>query len=258
MRSTYFSIAFLVLTLGGFVSATAQIGIGTATPDSHAALDITSTTKGVLFPRLTTAQQTVLSGILTSAEIGMTIIDAGTGAQMAWTGSAWTAVAASSNPLTAAAPLALTTNNLKLNPGTNVGDLLTWDGTNWVNMQPAVQHFSIAVDNHQPYLVTNYEISLFGIFPSQNDAATPYVGEIYQMGCNFAITGFMLCNGQLLPISQYSTLFNLIGTTYGGDGVSTFAVPNLQGRVPMHWGNNGTSSYIIGQLGGTETKTFSH
>jgi microcystin-dependent protein len=106
--------------------------------------------------------------------------------------------------------------------------------------------------------VVNYVIAMFGIFPSQNDATEPYIGEIYMMGCNFAPTGFALCNGQLLPISQNDALFNLIGTTYGGDGQTTFALPNLQSRVPMHQGSNGTSTYLIGQTGGSETMTFSH
>src|SRR5256714_15510952 len=66
--------------------------------------------------------------------------------------------------------------------------------------------------------------------------AQPYVGEIRMFGGNFAPAGWMFCNGQLLPISENETLFNLIGTTYGGEGQSTFALPNLQSRVPIHAG----------------------
>jgi microcystin-dependent protein len=84
---------------------------------------------------------------------------------------------------------------------------------------------------------------------------SPYVGEIRMFGGNFAPSGWMFCNGQLLAISQYETLFQLIGTTYGGDGQSTFALPNLQSRVPVHQGT-GLSSYVIGQLGGVETVTL--
>ena len=86
----------------------------------------------------------------------------------------------------------------------------------------------------------------------------PYVGEIYMMGCNFAPVGFALCDGELLPISQYDALFNLIGTTYGGDGQNTFGLPDLRSRVPMHQGSNGTSTYDMGQKGGFEQMTFSH
>ncbi len=77
------------------------------------------------------------------------------------------------------------------------------------------------------------------------------------MGFNFAPAGYAMCNGQLLAISQNQALFSLLGTTYGGDGVSTFALPNLQGRVPIHQGNGaGLSPYVIGQVGGTENVTL--
>jgi microcystin-dependent protein len=83
--------------------------------------------------------------------------------------------------------------------------------------------------------------------------AQPYVGEIRMFGGNFAPAGWMLCEGQLLPISENETLFNLIGTTYGGDGQSTFALPDLRGRLPMHQGNG----VILAQTGGVETVTLS-
>ena len=260
MKKLKRTLTTLALLVAGIAPAAAQtsVGIGTRTPDPNAALDISSTQKGVLFPRLTTAQQTTLASTLGPGEIGMIVIDATTGKQVTWTGSAWKTLAASA-PLTAAAPLSVTSNNVRLNPGTAAGDLLTWDGNIWVNKQPAVQHFSLAYDNHQPFLITNYVIALNGIFPSQNDATEPFVGEIYLMGCNFAPLGFAFCNGQLLPISQNAALFNLVGTTYGGDGISTFALPDLRGRIPIHQGSSsGTSTYVIGQMGGTETKTFTH
>jgi microcystin-dependent protein len=80
----------------------------------------------------------------------------------------------------------------------------------------------------------------------------PYVGEIRMFGGNFAPAGWMFCQGQLLPISEYETLFNLIGTTYGGDGQSTFALPDLRGRVPIHIG----SGFVLSQNGGAEDVTL--
>ena len=80
----------------------------------------------------------------------------------------------------------------------------------------------------------------------------PYVGEIRMFGGNFAPAGWMFCEGQLLPISENETLFNLIGTTYGGDGQETFALPDLRGRLPIHQGN----SFILAQTGGTEEVTL--
>src|SRR5216684_6407143 len=87
--------------------------------------------------------------------------------------------------------------------------------------------------------------------------AQPYVGEIRMFGGNFAPAGWMFCDGQLLPISENETLFNLIGTTYGGDGQSTFALPDLRGRVPLHMGQgSGLSSYQLAEMIGVEAVTL--
>jgi microcystin-dependent protein len=83
-----------------------------------------------------------------------------------------------------------------------------------------------------------------------------YVGEIVLVGFNFAPVGFNACNGALVSISQNDTLYSLIGTTFGGDGVSTFQLPDLQGRVSIHQGTGvGLSGYVMGQRGGVETVT---
>lgn len=82
--------------------------------------------------------------------------------------------------------------------------------------------------------------------------AQPYVGEIRMFAGNFAPAGWMFCEGQLLPISENETLFQLIGTTYGGDGESTFALPDLRGRVPLHQGNG----FILAETGGAEEVTL--
>lgn len=88
--------------------------------------------------------------------------------------------------------------------------------------------------------------------------AEPYLGEIrmFAFGTRGAPIGWQACDGSLLPISQNDALFALIGTTYGGDGQTTFAVPDLRGRVPVHQGTGpGLSTYVIGQRAGTETVT---
>lgn len=82
--------------------------------------------------------------------------------------------------------------------------------------------------------------------------AQPYVGEIRMFAGNFAPAGWMFCEGQLLPIPEYETLFQLIGTTYGGDGQSTFALPDLRGRIPLHQGNG----FILAETGGAEEITL--
>jgi microcystin-dependent protein len=88
--------------------------------------------------------------------------------------------------------------------------------------------------------------------------STPFLGEIRLFAFNFAPTGWAACNGQVLAISQNTALFSLLGTFYGGNGTSTFALPNLQSRVPVHMGQGaGLSLYDIGQAGGVETVTLS-
>ncbi|SFN50588.1 phage tail protein [Dokdonella immobilis] len=82
--------------------------------------------------------------------------------------------------------------------------------------------------------------------------AQPYVGEIRIFAGNFAPAGWQFCEGQLLPISENETLFQLIGTTYGGDGQSTFALPDLRGRLPLHMGNG----FILAETGGAEEITL--
>ena len=82
--------------------------------------------------------------------------------------------------------------------------------------------------------------------------AQPYVGEIRMFAGNFAPAGWMFCEGQLLPISENETLFQLIGTTYGGDGQSTFALPDLRGRIPIHQGNG----FILAEQAGAEEITL--
>jgi microcystin-dependent protein len=84
----------------------------------------------------------------------------------------------------------------------------------------------------------------------------PFVGEIRMFGGSFAPAGWAMCQGQLMPISQNETLFNLIGTTYGGDGQETFALPNLSGRCPIHQGTLQGTTFTIGEVAGTESVTL--
>ena len=87
--------------------------------------------------------------------------------------------------------------------------------------------------------------------------AEPFIGQIIMFGGNFAIRGYALCNGQILSIAQNTALFSILGTTYGGNGQTTFALPNLQSRVPVHFGQGpGLSSYDLGEMAGTETATL--
>jgi microcystin-dependent protein len=82
--------------------------------------------------------------------------------------------------------------------------------------------------------------------------ATPFLGEVKMISFNFPPKGWAFCNGQLLPINQNQALFSILGTTYGGNGQTNFALPNLQGRVPIHMGNG----FVEGQVGGAENVTL--
>jgi microcystin-dependent protein len=88
-------------------------------------------------------------------------------------------------------------------------------------------------------------------------AGTPFVGQIMMVGFNFAPQGWASCDGQLLPIADNDVLFTLIGTTYGGDGVQTFGLPDLRGRVPIHQGQSpGMGNWVIGEMRGVEQVTL--
>lgn len=115
--------------------------------------------------------------------------------------------------------------------------------------------------NMQPFGTVNYIIALEGIFPSRNapasegfQSADPFIGEIVMFGGNFAPRGWAMCDGQLLAISQFQGLFSILGTTYGGDGRTSFGLPDLRGRAPIHAGQGaGLSNRRLGRIGGRET-----
>jgi microcystin-dependent protein len=156
--------------------------------------------------------------------------------------------------------LSATNDTLKLKPGTASGNFLTWDGTNWVSKTTtyttSVAGGSQPLPIRNPYLGVNFIIALNGIFPSRS-GQNPFVGEIEMVGFNFAPTGWAMCNGQLMSISTNTALFSLLGTMYGGNGTSTFALPNLQSRVPVHFGQgNGLSPVQLGEMSGTENVTI--
>ncbi len=135
--------------------------------------------------------------------------------------------------------------------GTMDGQILVWDGmnNNWVATEPA----AAGHDNMQPWLALNYIIALQGLFPSRN-SGNPFIAEIIIFGGNFAPRGWAFCDGQLLSISSNSALFSLLGTTYGGDGRTNFALPDLRGRAPIHAGNGpGLTPRLLGAKGGVET-----
>lgn len=152
--------------------------------------------------------------------------------------------------------------SISLADGGAQDDVLSWNGASWIATQPdqliPAPHTQLAShDNMQPFLAVNYIIALQGIFPSRS-SAEPFIGEVIMFAGNFAPRDWAFCDGQLLPISQYTALFSLLGTTYGGDGRTTFALPDLRGRAPIHAGNGpGLSNRLLGERGGNETAAHS-
>jgi microcystin-dependent protein len=140
------------------------------------------------------------------------------------------------------------------------GNLITFDGDNWIAADLVITTNNtgsgIPINNIQPTLVLSYCIALQGIYPSRN-GDSPFLGEIDLFPYNFNPRSYAYCNGQLLAISTYSALFSLLGTNYGGDGRTTFGLPDLRGRTPMHHGTGaGLSNRVLGQRFGTETTTI--
>ncbi|MCR4032079.1 tail fiber protein [Flavobacterium panacis] len=115
---------------------------------------------------------------------------------------------------------------------------------------------NVPINNLQPYLALNFQIALYGIYPSRN-GADPFIGEIILTPYNYEVRDHASCNGQLLSVNTNSALFSLLGTVYGGNGMTTFALPDLRGRVPVHMGQGpGLQRYELGQQSGTETTTL--
>ena len=138
------------------------------------------------------------------------------------------------------------------------GNLLTFDGVNWIARDIVLGNTGggQAFNNLQPYLVMNYCIALMGVYPAR-DQSEPFLGTIALFGFYFNPRGWAKCDGQLLSIASNQALFSLLGTYYGGDGRTTFGLPDLRGRVPIHMGTGpGLPAYNIGQKGGTPTTTF--
>jgi microcystin-dependent protein len=219
----------------------AQVAVNTdgTAPNSSAMLDVKSSTKGILIPRMTAAERGLIASPVAGLLVYQTNVPAG---YYYYTGTAWKQMVA---------PLATPAN-----PPTNT--LLTFDGTNWIakNLVVASTGGNQPVSHLQPYLCMNYCIALQGYWPVQS-GVDAYLGEIELFGFGYTPNGWAPCNGQLMSIAQNSALFSLLGTTYGGDGMNTFGLPDLRGRVPINQGAGpGLTSRTMGESGGWESFTL--
>ena len=236
----YILVIFTALLCNFHGLAQVSMNISGSAPDASAMLDVSSSTKGVLVPRMTAAQR----GLIASPAAGLMVYqtDAPIGFYY-YNGTAWKHVVE-----IAATPSFPAANSL-----------ITSDGTNWVSKSIVLGSTgsNLPVDNMQPYLAMNYCIALTGIFPSPS-GTDRFLGEVELFGFQFAPNGWALCNGQLLSISSNQALFSLLGTTYGGNGSTTFALPDLRGRVPLNQGQGpGLSNRTMGETSGNQLFTIS-
>ena len=243
MKLKNISVTFVIALAGLFYTqhGIAQVSVtnNASAPDPSAMLDVQSTTRGILVPRMTALQRGTIASPAPGLIVYQTDAPAGPYYQ---NGTAWKHMV--ELPASASFPSGNT--------------LITSDGTNWVSKSIIIGSTggNAGFNNMQPYLTMNYCISLWGVYPVQS-GSNPYVGELNLFGFGFVPYGWAACNGQLLSIAENEVLFNLIGTTFGGNGMTTFAVPDLRGRVAIHQGVSYTGSYIIGQSGGYEAVTLS-
>lgn len=142
------------------------------------------------------------------------------------------------------------------------GNMMTYDGTNWVSKKLTLgtsgSASPVALNNMQPYQVLNYCIATTGIYPSRN-GMDPYLGEITLFPYNFVPMEYAACNGQIMSIAQNTALYSLLGTYFGGNGSTTFGLPDLTGRVAIGMGTGaGLTPRTIGEKGGIESITLSN
>lgn len=147
----------------------------------------------------------------------------------------------------------ITSSNTPVN-----NNLLTFDGTNWVakNIITGSKGIAIPVNNMMPYLTLNYCFCLKGIYPSRN-SQNPFIAEIMTFAGTFAPKNWTFCDGQLLSINSFPAAYSLVGVIYGGNGITTFGVPDLRGRTGIHEGQGvSLSNRLLGSRGGSQTNTL--
>jgi len=235
------NIIVAIIALFTSFSVMAQMAVNTSgsVANASAMLDVSSTSKGILVPRMTAAQRGLISSPATGLMVFQT--DSPTGYYY-YNGAGWKQV------VNLDASIAF--------PPANT--LITSDGTNWVTKTAitGTAGANAAFDNMQPYLTLNYCIATVGIFPSRS-GQNPFIGEVELFGFNFAPVGWAMCNGQLLQISTNQALYALLGNTYGGNGTTNFALPDLRGRMPINQGQGpGLQDRIIGESGGASNITI--
>ncbi|MCF8378357.1 MAG: tail fiber protein [Bacteroidales bacterium] len=248
-------ILALTLCLIVSVNLSAQVAVSSdgSDADASAMLDVKSTEKGMLVPRMTASERDLI-GIPAT---GLLVYVTDDNNFYFYDGFAWQQFSGGSDSdwnINGNDLVSSLNGNVGIgqpNPGQKLDVNGTIKGTNFSG-DGSTLTFG-ASSNVQPSLGISYIIALVGVYPSQNKGLNPYLGEIAMFAGNFAPQGWAFCNGQLLPINQNQALFSLLGTTYGGDGIVTFALPDLRGSAPMHKGQGaGLTNRTLGSKVGNE------
>lgn len=256
MKKIKLILIAIAMIAGYYLNAQVAVTTDGTDADASAMLDVKSTEKGMLIPRMTTAERDAIATPAT----GLLVYVSDANNFYFFDGLAWKQFSGGSD-----GDWIIDGNDLSSSVSGNVGigqpnpsQKLDVNGNiNGTNFSGNGNTLTFGANsNMQPSIGISYIIAIYGVYPpypAGGKGYNPYIGEIAMFAGNFAPQGWAFCNGQILSISQNQALFSILGTTYGGNGSTNFALPDLRGKVPMHWGQGpGLSNHYLGEVSGVE------
>jgi len=256
MKKTKLLLLAILMMTGYTIIAQMAVTTDGSTADGSAMLDVKSNDKGMLIPRMSASERDLISAPATGLLVYVTDVNN----FYFYDGSAWIQFSGGSD-----SDWVISGNNMVSSVSGNVGigvpnpnaKLEVAGNVKGTSFQGNGNTLTFGNNsNMQPSLGVNYIIATTGYYPPYpkgTKGIDPYIGEIIMFAGNYAPQGYAFCNGQILSIASNQALFSILGTTYGGNGVTTFALPDLRGRVPMGPGTGpGLTNRVLGQNIGVE------